>query len=214
MWHALRTELVYSRPWLLGGLGIATFVSTLLIVLTVFVNDSDGVPGFVVGMFPVIAGMVVAFIAQGYRSEERRARLLLAGPMTPRQLAALMVLLPAFLVGLGALYGGLLVAVAVLIAGAGALEGATVPSLGVFSVQFWAYAQMGPLAQEASAAHRQKRGTAAIIGWAVFVGVILLLVASQFLFGSTYGSVVLVAVIATTMVLAAVLYAGRTDFTR
>jgi len=214
MLHALRTELAYSLPWLLGGLGIATFVSTLLIVLTVFVNDSDGVPGFVVGMFPVIAGMVVAFIVQGYRCEERRARLLLAGPTAPRQLAGVLVLLPAFLVGLGALYGGLLVAVATLIAGAGALEGATVPSLGVFSVQFWAYAQMGPLAQEASAAHRQKRGMAATIGWAVFVGVILLLAASQLVFGSTYGPVVLAAVIATTMVLAAVLYTGRTDFTR
>ncbi len=26
MWHALRAELVYFRPWLLGGLGIAAFV--------------------------------------------------------------------------------------------------------------------------------------------------------------------------------------------
>lgn len=214
MFRALKTELVYSTPWLLGGLGIATFVSTLLIVLTVFVNDSDGVPGFVVGMFPVIAGMVVAFIAQGYRAEERRARMLLAGPMTPRQLAALTVILPAVLVGLGALYGSLLVAAAALIVGAGALEGATVPTLGVFAVQFWAYAQMGPLAQESTAARRQNRGAAAIIGWAVFAGAILALVASQFMFGSTYGPFALTAVIATTMVVAAVLYTGRTDFTR
>ncbi len=110
MWNALRTELVYSRPWLLGGLGIATFVSALLIVLTVFVNDSDGVPSFVVGMFPIIAGMVVAFIAQSFRSEERRSRLLMAGPMTPRQLAVILVVLPACLVGLGALFGSLWVA--------------------------------------------------------------------------------------------------------
>ena len=58
MWRALKAEFTYFLPWLLGGLGIAAFVSGLLIVLTVFVNDSDGVPGFVVGMFPIIAGMV------------------------------------------------------------------------------------------------------------------------------------------------------------
>ncbi len=214
MLHALKTELVYSIPWLLGGLGIATFVSTLLMVLTVFVNDSDGVPSFVVGMFPIIAGMVVAFIAQSYRCDERRARLLMAGPMAPRQLAGVMVLLPAVLVGIGALYGGLLVAGTALIVGTGALEGATVPSLGMFSVQFWAYAQMGPLAQEATAARRQKRGTAAIIGWATFVGAILFLAASQLVLGSIYGHMALLAVIAIAMVVAAALYTGRTDFTR
>jgi len=214
MLHALRAELVYSRPWMLGALGIATFVSSLLIVLTVVINDSDGVPGFVVGMFPVIAGMVVSFIVQSYRCEERRARLLLAGPMTPRQLAVLTVILPTALVGLGALFGGLLAAVTTLIVGIGALEGATVPSLGVFSIQFLAYAQMGPLAQEATAARRQKRGTAAIIGWAVFIGAILCLAASQIVLKSTYGPVALVAIIATAMVVAAILYTGRTDFTR
>ncbi len=212
MWHALRAELIYFRPWLLGGLGIAAFVSALLTVLTVVVKDSDGVPGFVTGMFPIIAGMVVAFIAQSYRSEERRARLLLAGPMTPRQLAGVLVLLPVCLVGLGALFGGLWVWLASRLAGQ--LHAATLPTLGMFTVQFWAYAQMGPLAQEATAAHRQRRGRAALVGWAVFVGAILFLVASQFLLGSIYGHVgLLVSVVAATVV-AAVLYTGRTDFTR
>ena len=41
MWRALKAEFTYFLPWLLGGLGIAAFVSGLLIVLTVFVNDSD-----------------------------------------------------------------------------------------------------------------------------------------------------------------------------
>jgi len=214
MWHALRAELIYFRPWLLGGLGIAAFVSTLLIVLTVFVKDTDGVPSFVVGMFPIIAGMVVAFIAQSYRSEERRARLLLAGPMTPRQLAGVMVLLPACLVGLGALFGGLWVGLASMIVGTASIEGATVPTLGMFSVQFWAYAQMGPLAQEATAARRQRRFRAAIVGWTVFVGAILFLVASQIVLGSVFGRVGLLAVVATAMVVSAVLYQGRTDFTR
>lgn len=214
MLRALKAELTYFAPWLLGGLGIASFVSGLLIFLTVFVNDSDGVPGFVVGMFPVIAGMVVAFIAQSYRSEERRARLLLAGSMTPRQLAGVLVVLPACLVGLGAIFGGLWVALAWWLVRAGSFEGATLPTLGMFSVQFLAYAQMGPLAQEATAAHNQRRRRAAVLGWAVFVGAILFLVAAQFLLDSVFGRVALVGVIATAMVVAAMLYTGRTDFTR
>jgi hypothetical protein len=214
MWRALKAEFTYFLPWLLGGLGIAAFVSGLLIVLTVFVNDSDGVPGFVVGMFPIIAGMVVAFIAQSYRSEERRARLLLAGAMTPRQLAGVLVLLPPCFVGIGAVFGGLWVALAWWLARSGSLEGATLPTLGMFSVQFLAYAQMGPLAQEATAAHRQRRRRAAFLGWAVFVGAILFLVAAQFVLHSMLGRFGLVAVIATAMVVAAALYSGRTDFTR
>ena len=102
MWHALRAELVYFRPWLLGGLAIAAFVGIFLSVLVRLVDDADGVPAFLPAMFPFIAGMVVAFIAQSYRIEERRARLLLAGPLTPRQLGVVMVLLPPCLVGLGA----------------------------------------------------------------------------------------------------------------
>ena len=212
MLHALRAELLYFRPWLFGGLGIAAFVSTLLTVLTLVLNDADGVPGFVVGMFPIIAGMVVAFIAQSYRSEEHRARRLMAGPMTPRQLAGVLVLLPVCLVALGALFSGLFVALIALTTGS--LETATLPTLGMFAVQFWAYAQMGPLGQEASAAHRQRRGRATVVGWTVFVVAILFLVASQFVLGSIYGQVGLVTVVVMTMVVAAALFVGRTDFTR
>jgi hypothetical protein len=214
MLRALKTELVYSGPWMLGGLAIASFVSILLIVLTAVVKDSDGIPGFVVGMFPVIAGMVVAFIAQGYRSEERRARLLLSGPMTPTQLAVIMVVLPACLVGAGALYGLILVYAASLVVGSGALENATAPSLGLFAVQFWAYAQMGPLAQESTAAHRQQRKAAALGGWAVFAGSILFLVAAQFTLETLFGRIGMFAVIGTAMVVAALLFTGRNDFTR
>ena len=77
MWRALKTELIYSWPWMLGGLGIAAFVSILLSLLVRFLEEGDGPPMFVIAMFPIIAGMVVAFITQGYRAEERRARLLL-----------------------------------------------------------------------------------------------------------------------------------------
>jgi len=212
MLHALRAELAYFRPWLLGGLGIAAGVSTLLTVLMHLPSVNSDAPSFVPAIFPIIAGMVVSFIALSYRSEERRARLLLAGPLTPRQLAGVMVLLPACLVGLGALAGGLWVGVSYMIVGP--LESATLPVLGGFTVQFFAYSQMGPLAQEATAARRQRRGRAAIVGWTVFVGVILLLTASQFVLGSIYGLMGQLIVVATIMVVSAALYQGRTDFTR
>mgnify|MGYP001813233305 FL=1 len=212
MWHALKAELIYFRPWLLGGLGIAAFVSTLLTVLARVVDGADGVPGFLAGMFPIIAGMVVAFIAQSYRSEEHRARLLMAGPMVPRQLAGVMVLLPICLVGLGALAGGLFVGAIALLTGP--LEAATLPTLGVFAVQFLAYAQMGPLAQEATAARNQRRSRAAVAGWTVFVGAVMFLVASQFILGSAYGVLGQLMTVVAAMVVSAVLYQGRTDFTR
>ncbi len=212
MWYALRAELLYFRPWLLGGLGIAAFVSTLLTVLARIVDGADGAPGFLAGMFPIIAGMVVAFIAQSQRCEERRARLLLAGPMNPRQLAATVVLLPACFVGFGALAGALFVGAISLTTGP--LDPNTVPTLGMFAVQFLAYAQMGPLAQEAAAARRQGRSWAAIAGWSVFVGAVLMLTAVQFVLGSGYGHLWLLTVVAASMVVGAVLYSGRTDFTR
>lgn len=212
MWHALRAELVYSRPWLLGGLGIAAFVSILMTVLANVADGADGVPGFLSGMFPTIAGMVVAFIAQGYRSEEHRARLLLAGPMTPRQLSFVMVLLPTCLVGLGAVVGAIFVGGTSLLAGP--LQEATLPTLGVFAVQFLAYAQMGPLAQEATAARNQRRNGAAVAGWGVFVGAVVCLVATQFILGSAQGIFVQLVTVVVAMVVSAVLYQGRTDFTR
>jgi len=212
MWRALRAELIYFRPWLLGGLGIAFFVSTLLTVLMLLPSVDADIPSFLPGMFPIIAGMVVSFIAQSYRSEERRARLLLAGPLTPRDLAGVMVILPACLVGLGTLAGGLWVGATSFVTGP--LESATLSNLGMFTAQFLAYAQMGPLAQEATAARRQQRGRAAIVGWTVFVGLVFFLVASQFVLGSIYGHLGLLMTVATAMVVSAALYPGRTDFTR
>ena len=212
MWHALKAELAYFRPWLLGGLGIAAGVSGLLMVLMLLPSVDADIPSFVPGIFPIIAGMVVAFISQSYRWEERRARLLLAGPLTPGDLAGVTIFLPACLVGLGAIAGVLWVGVTSLITGP--LDPATLRTLGGFTVQFLAYAMLGPLAQEATAARRQQRGRAAITGWAVFVGAILSLAASQFYLGSIRGQLWQLIVVATVMVVSAVLYAGRTDFTR
>ncbi len=212
MWHALRAELVYFRPWLLGGLGIAAGVVVILSVLTRFLAESDGPPSFLAVMFPVIAGMVVAFIAQSYRVEERRARLLLAGPLRPRQLAWIKVLLPTCFVGLSMLAAPLMIGLGALIAGK--LEPADLPAAGGFAVQFWAYAQLGPLAQESTAARRQRRNLASVGGWALFVSLILVLAATQFFLNTIEGQLAQAAAIVAAMVVGAWLYQGRTDFTR
>ena len=212
MLRALRAELVYFRPWLLGGLGIAFFVSSVLIVLMLIPSVGSDMPTFLPAMFPVIAGMVVSFVAQSYRSEEHRARLLLAGPLVPRQLAGVMVLLPLCLVGLGAVAGAVWLGLASWITGP--MDTGTWPTLGMLTAQFLAYAQMGPLAQEATAARRQRRRRAAVVGWSFFVGLVLFMVASQFVLGSIYGNLGLLVTVVTAMVVSAALYPGRTDFTR
>jgi hypothetical protein len=212
MWRALKAELVYSGPWILGGLGIAAFVSTLLAVLVRFLETGEGPPIFVVAMFPAIAGMVVAFVTQGYRVEERRSRLLLAGPLTPRQLAGVTVLLPVCFAAVGAIATGPMIGLARLITGK--LEPSDLTVVAGFAGQFWAYAQLGPLAQEATAARRQRRPAAAIIGWTVFVGAILVLAASQFFMHSIRGYLGVAVALIAAMGVAFVLYQRRTDFTR
>jgi hypothetical protein len=212
MWHALRAELAYFRPWLLGGLGIAAGVGGLLIVIIWLVPDADGTPAFLPEMFLILAGMVVSFIAQSYRWEERRSRLLLAGPLTPRQLAGVTVLLPACLVGLAALAALLKFGLFTLVTGK--LELANLGFVGAFTGEFLGYAQMGPLAQEATAARRQRRGRAAIVGWAVFVGAVLMLAASMLFRNSIQGYLGQLVAVVGAMAAGAWLYAGRTDFTR
>jgi hypothetical protein len=212
MWRALKVELVYFLPWLLGGLGIAAFVVLLLSVLVRILEEGDGPPTFVIAIFPIIAGMVVAFIAQSYRVEERRSRLLLAGPVTPRQLGGVTVLLPACFVGLGVLAGVPMIWLATLITGK--FEASALPVVAGFAGQFWAYAQLGPLAQESSTARRQQRSTGTIVGWAVFVGAILVLAATQFFMHSIYGHFAVAMAAFAVMGVAAALYQNRTDFTR
>jgi hypothetical protein len=212
MWRALKAELVYFLPWLLGGLGIAAFVVVVLSVLVRFLEEGDGPPMFVVTMFPFIAGMVVAFVAQGYRSEERRARMLLAGPLTPRQLAGVTVLLPVCFIALGALAAAPMIWLATLITGK--FQASDLRIAAGFAGQFWAYAQLGPLAQESTAARRQRRSGAAITGWGMFVIAILVLAASQFVMHLMIGHLGVVVAIIAAMAVAAALYVGRTDFTR
>jgi len=212
MWHALRAELAYFRPWLLGALGIAAGVGALLIGIIWFVPGADGTPGFLPEMFLIIAGMVVSFIAQSYRWEERRARLLLSGPLTPRQLAGVTVLLPACLVGLAALAA--LVKFGLFALVTGQLDLANLAFIGAFTGEFLGYAQMGPLAQEATAARRQQRGRAAVLGWTVFVGAVLVLAASMLFRDSIQGYLGQFMVVVSAMSVTVWLYVGRTDFTR
>jgi len=212
MWHALRAELVYFRVWMLGGLGIAAGVSLMMMAIKWFVADAEGIPGFLTSMFLFIAGMVVAIIVQSYRWEERRTRLLMAGTLTPRQLAGVMVILPACFMSVGALAAVLMIGLTAVITGS--LDPADLRMTAVFGLEFWAYAQMGPLVQEATAARRQGRGRAAIVGWAVFGVAILLLAVGMFFRHLIQANLGQITAIVMAMVVAAKLYTGRTDYTR
>ena len=70
------------------------------------------------------------------------------------------------------------------------------------------------LAQESTAARRQQRPAAAIIGWAVFVGAILVLAASQFFMHTIYGNFGFAMAALAAIGVAAALYQRRNDFTR
>ena len=210
--RALKAELLYFWPWMLGGLGIATFVVVLLSVLVRFFEEGEGPPSFLIPMFPIIAGMVVSFIAQGIRAEEHRSRLLLAGPVTPRQLAGVNFLLPVCFVGLGAVSVAPMIGLSTLITGK--FEPSALPVVAAFAVQFWAYAQLGPLAQESTAARRQRRSAAAVAGWSLFAGAILVLAVAQFFMTSIYGWLAAAGAALAPMAAAAALYTRRTDFTR
>jgi hypothetical protein len=164
-------------------------------------------------MFPILAGMVVAFIAQSYRFEEHRVRLLMAGPLTTRQLAGVTNLLPVCLVILGALAVVPMMALATLVSGN--LDRSTLRVLGVLTGQFVVYAQMGPLVQEAVAARQQGRGRAALAAWTGLILAIPLLTAFYWL--ETRPELYVLGyliVMALVMAASVALYQGRTDFTR
>lgn len=220
MWHVLRAELAYSKAYLLGGLGLAVGVVVIVSVVFSLVGD-EGPPSFAAagirGMFLIMAPMIVGFIVQTFRSEERRARLLLAGPLTPAQIAGATVLLPVVLFAIGVLASGMMMVAGFLITGRLELESLHI--VGFVGGQLFAYVQLGILVQEAAAARSQQRSRASAIGWASFVGTVLLLallylgLAQELL---TWTQLIvghlIVAVVA--MVASVALYRGRTDFTR
>jgi len=222
MWNALRTEIAYNRPWLLGGLGLAVGV-VIIVSVVFFAVGEEGPPSHAAagirGMFLFMAPLIVGFIIQTYRSEERRARLLLAGPLTPRQLAGVNVLLPIFLFGIGVLASGLMLGIEFLVTGNLALESLHI--VGYVGGLIFMGLMIGLVAIEATAAHRQRRLRAATAGWAgLVVGVLLLAALTSavvFIQGPWSWPVLhlgnlIVAV--TAMVITVRLYSGRTDFTR
>jgi len=220
MWQALRAELAYSRPYLLGGLGLAVGV-VLIVSVVFFVVGEDGPPSFAAagirGLFLVMAPMIVAFIAQGFRSEERRTRLLLAASLTPRQIGFAEALLPVVLFGIGILAAGLMLGAGYLLAGNLELE--TMNMVGFVGGQLFAYTQIGLLVQEAAAARGQRRLRASTAGWTVLVVMIVLLAAMYLALAQqtlTWSHLLLgqLIIAAIAMVATVTLFQGRTDFTR
>ena len=225
MWLALRAELAYLRSYLLGGMGLAAGV-VVLVSVVFFAVGEEGPPSHAAagirGMFLIMAPPVVAFIAQAFRPEARRARLLLAGPLTPRQIAGAMVLLPAILFAVGVVAAGLVTGAGFLVTGK--LEPEALHVVGYVGGLIIMMNQVGLLVQEAAAARRQRRRLAAAAAWTGF-GAALLLFAALFLaalfLAAPQGFLTWIhlhlgnLILAVAAMLASVkLYAGRTDFTR
>lgn len=222
MGHALKAELDYFRAWLLGGFGIAAGVAILVTVIFWLVGE-EGPPSHAAAgiraMFLVMAPLQVGFIAQTFYREERRARLLLAGPLAPRQLAALMVLLPVCFAVLGVVAGGLALGVDALVTGR--LQVEAVNMAGFVGGLVFAMLMIALLIQELTAAQRQRRRRSAVAGWAALGVAVIVLgalwAAGLVLQGSwTWTSLHLgnLVVAAASAAAAVELYARRTDFTR
>ena len=219
MWHALRAELAYSRPYLLGGLGLAVGIAVLITVI--FAVVSEGPPRQTAAgirpMFLVLAPLIVGIIVQATRTEERRVRLLLAGPLTPWQIAGSTVLLPVVMLAISGLAAGLVIGVEYLITGT--LARGSLYIVGFVGGQLFAYAQLGLLAQEATAARGQGRPRVGLAGWAGFavlvvvLAVLYLALARELL---TWAHLILGHLIVAGAAGAAsmALFARRTDFTR
>jgi hypothetical protein len=222
MWHALRAELAYYRSYLLGGLGLAVGVAALVSAVFWAVGQ-DGPPSSAASgiraMFFIMAPLIVGYVAQGLRPEERRERLLLATPLTPGQIAGAGVLMSVVLLAFGILGAGLMLAAGALVSGRLEVESLNM-TFYVGGIMF-AILQIIPLGQEAAAARSQGRARAATLGWAGLALAIVLftvptVVAFTFQGSHTWPSMhlgnLLVALTATVTSVA--LYTGRNDFTR
>ncbi len=222
MWHVLKAELAYVRPWLVGALGIATAVGILITLIFAFATDDSTDPwvaGGLRGMFLLVAPLVVSFIMQGYRGQERRLRLLMAGPLTPRQVAWVSALLPLLLLAVGVALAGTLILVESALRGAFDLQAVHLAAM-IGGVMF-ATGQMVGLAQESAAARQQGRRAAARLGWTVFVLAVLAYMGSQAVSIVTQTSQTWPVLHATNAAIAVVamglsmlLFERRTDFTR
>lgn len=170
MWRALRAEIAYYHPWLLGAFGIALGITALLAGIFSSVGGDGPDPhaaAGIRGMFPMMAPLIVAYIAQGYRSDERRARLLLAGPLRPLQLAGVAVLVPVVLAVLGAVVSAVVMAIEARITGR--LDFESVHFVAYVGGMLFMMAFVALLIQEAVAAFRQGRRAVSIAVWVILV---------------------------------------------
>lgn len=222
MWHVLRAELAYYRSYLLGGVGLGLGVSALVSVVFWAVGP-DGPPSHAAAgirsMFLIMAPLIVGFVAQGLRPEERRERLLLAAPLTPRQIAGASVLMSLVLLALGVLLAGLMLAGGALVTGR--LETESLHIVAYVGGIMFAILQIIPMVQEAEAARGQGRRRAATLGWAGLGLVVVLfalptVAAFSFQGSHTWPAMHLGNLLAAlaAMVTGVALYTGRTDFTR
>ncbi len=220
MWQALRAEFAYLRPWLLGGLGIAFAVMALVSVIFATLG---GPPAFAASairaMYPLGACMIVAFIVQAYHKDERRALLLLAGPVTPRQLATISVLIPLALGVCGMLAATLTLSIDAAITGSAAFE--RLHLVGYLGGQLILYNLIGLLIHEAVVSARQRRRAAAVAGWTTLIAGALLVTLLTIAASSRQGPLSWPILHAANLFVAAVaivvtvrLYTGRSDFTR
>lgn len=222
MWRALRAELAYSRPWLSGGMGIAAGVTFIVTLVFLTVGDdgppSDAAAG-IRSMYFMMAPLIVGFIVQSYRYQERRTRLLLMAALTPRQIASARILLPFVLSAIGVLASALVLGTEALITGRFSVG--AVHMVGYVGGLLLMMLMMGLLAQEAVAAHRQRRARSATLGWATFVVGTLVLAALSLAAFFFQGSLTwpglhlgnLVVAVAATLASAS-LFGARTDFTK
>jgi hypothetical protein len=222
MWHALRAELAYFRPWLFGGLGLAVGVA-LLVSGIFYAVGKDGPEAHVASgiraMFLMMAPAILGFVILALRTEEGRTRLLMAGPVTPRELAGVSVLIPIILFATGVLCATAMLSIDFFVTGAVSVESAHL--VGYVGGLILMMQMIGFLGQEAVMAHRQDRSRAAGAGWAILVVAVLALAAltaaGVILQGPlTWPSLHVGNLVAAVVSMAAgvVLYAKRTDFTR
>jgi hypothetical protein len=180
MWRALMLELDYFRSWLAGALGLAAGVVVLVSSIFWAVGD-EGPPSHAAagirGMFLMMAPVILGFVIQAMRNEERRSRLLIAAPLTPRDLAWVAVLIPTVLFVAGLLGASLMLSIERIVTGSLALE--SVQIVGFVGGMLFMGTMIGLLIQESVAAHRQGRSRAALAGWVVLAAAILLLTSVQ-----------------------------------
>ena len=222
MWHALRAELAYYQSYLLGALGLATGVAILVSLIFYAVGD-EGPPSHAAAgiraMFLIMAPMIVGFVATGLRDEERRDRLLLAGPLSPRQIAGVRALMSLVLLAIGVLAAAAALAVGFLVSGRLELESLQIA--GFVGALMFAILHIIPLVQETAAARSQRRPRAVAFGWAVVALAVVFfasLTLASFLFQGpqTWPSLQLGNLVIAGIAMAAgiALFGGRTDFTR